>query len=345
MEARARQGRLKKWKVSLLTNEASPQFLQQGLCSITRPLSARVWKPYETYADLRQGGFDICGYIKNLYTFIVFVKVVCNVGLLIYLVVIDYDFFIKSMMKQSCQDIPTTTPPINEGLVTNTTNPQPKVGDGGNTQNNDTLGAATIEFMLHSYVDLLVKMQKQVMASTYEALFYGACQNGFVTLDEWSSRQMMKERDIWEVGMIKAFTRVFHLVRLHIPTAKCSALEVGGHLINWPRVRNITRDVHPDLTPLLPQLIGAPTLMKKKGTLSHCNVASMARPRATHSAPSCTAISSPGRSTHADSSSSAISTLALLTLYQNALHVQLGHGDREGGPEDGVGNGDSCCWV
>ncbi|TKY49033.1 tRNA (guanine(37)-N1)-methyltransferase 1 [Spatholobus suberectus] len=59
----------------------------------------------------------------------------------------------------------------------------------------------------------------------------------------------------------EAFTRVFHLAALRVPSAECSALErrLRGHLLNWPRVRNIARvpgdDVHPDLAPLLSQPI------------------------------------------------------------------------------------------
>ncbi|XP_061337422.1 tRNA (guanine(37)-N1)-methyltransferase 1 [Gastrolobium bilobum] len=53
------------------------------------------------------------------------------------------------------------------------------------------------------------------------------------------------------------FTRVFDLAALRVPSAECSALEsrLRGHLLNWPRVRNIARvpgdDVDPDLAPLL----------------------------------------------------------------------------------------------
>ncbi|XP_029128676.1 tRNA (guanine(37)-N1)-methyltransferase 1 [Cajanus cajan] len=61
----------------------------------------------------------------------------------------------------------------------------------------------------------------------------------------------------------EAFTRVFLLAALRVPAAECSALEarLRGHLLNWPRVRNIARvpgdDVHPDLAPLLPHPISA----------------------------------------------------------------------------------------
>ncbi|KAK7272488.1 hypothetical protein RJT34_29108 [Clitoria ternatea] len=55
----------------------------------------------------------------------------------------------------------------------------------------------------------------------------------------------------------EAFTRIFHLAALRVPSADCSALEnrLRGHLLNWPRIRNIARvpgdDVDPDLAPLI----------------------------------------------------------------------------------------------
>ncbi|KAL2986433.1 hypothetical protein AAZX31_12G206300 [Glycine max] len=57
----------------------------------------------------------------------------------------------------------------------------------------------------------------------------------------------------------EAFTRVFHLAALRLPSSQCSALEgrLRGHLLNWPRLRNIARvpgdDLDPSLAPLLPQ--------------------------------------------------------------------------------------------
>ncbi|KAG4971862.1 hypothetical protein AAZX31_13G265400 [Glycine max] len=57
----------------------------------------------------------------------------------------------------------------------------------------------------------------------------------------------------------EAFTRVFHLAALRVPSSECSALEsrLRGHLLNWPRLRNIARvpgdDIDPTLAPLLPQ--------------------------------------------------------------------------------------------
>lgn len=55
----------------------------------------------------------------------------------------------------------------------------------------------------------------------------------------------------------EAFTRVFDLAALRVPSAECSALEsrLRGHLLNWPRIRNIARvpgdDVDPNIAPLL----------------------------------------------------------------------------------------------
>ncbi|KAL5081725.1 hypothetical protein RYX36_010146 [Vicia faba] len=53
------------------------------------------------------------------------------------------------------------------------------------------------------------------------------------------------------------FTRVFDLVALRVPSAECFALEnrLRGHLLNWPRIRNIARvpgdEIDPNIAPLL----------------------------------------------------------------------------------------------
>ncbi|XLR54578.1 hypothetical protein S83_005250 [Arachis hypogaea] len=54
-----------------------------------------------------------------------------------------------------------------------------------------------------------------------------------------------------------AFTRVFHLSALCVPSAHYSALEtrLRGHLLNCPRVRNITRVPGDDLNPDLASLV------------------------------------------------------------------------------------------
>ncbi|KAM3744438.1 hypothetical protein ACB098_06G053200 [Castanea mollissima] len=55
----------------------------------------------------------------------------------------------------------------------------------------------------------------------------------------------------------QSFTRVFDLTALRVPVKDCFALEsrLRGHLLNWPRIRNIARvpndDVDPNLLPLL----------------------------------------------------------------------------------------------
>ncbi|KAI5412074.1 tRNA (guanine(37)-N1)-methyltransferase 1 isoform X1 [Lathyrus oleraceus] len=55
----------------------------------------------------------------------------------------------------------------------------------------------------------------------------------------------------------ETFTRVFDLAALRVPSAECSALEdrLRGHLLNWPRVRNVARvpgdEIDPDIAPLL----------------------------------------------------------------------------------------------
>ncbi|GAU42480.1 hypothetical protein TSUD_100920 [Trifolium subterraneum] len=57
------------------------------------------------------------------------------------------------------------------------------------------------------------------------------------------------------------FTRIFHLAALRVPSAKCSSLEnrLRGHLLNWPRIRNIARvpgdEIDPNIVTLLGQQI------------------------------------------------------------------------------------------
>ncbi|PNX79589.1 tRNA (guanine(37)-N1)-methyltransferase 1-like protein [Trifolium pratense] len=61
----------------------------------------------------------------------------------------------------------------------------------------------------------------------------------------------------------QTFTRVFNLAALRVPSAKCSTLEnrLRGHLLNWPRIRNIARvpgdEIDPNIAPLLGQQIHA----------------------------------------------------------------------------------------
>ncbi|KAL2331500.1 hypothetical protein Fmac_019081 [Flemingia macrophylla] len=86
-----------------------------------------------------------------------------------------------------------------------------------------------------------------------------------------SQSQSQSQND--DVLREEAFTRVFHLAALRVPAAECFALEgrLRGHLLNWPRVRNIARvpgdDVHPDLAPLLPQPIGGADLGEEERRL------------------------------------------------------------------------------
>ncbi|KAK2423918.1 Met-10 like family protein [Trifolium repens] len=57
------------------------------------------------------------------------------------------------------------------------------------------------------------------------------------------------------------FTRVFHLAALRVPSGECFTLEnrLRGHLLNWPRIRNIARvpgdAIDPNIAPLLGQQI------------------------------------------------------------------------------------------
>ncbi|KAK2369662.1 Met-10 like family protein [Trifolium repens] len=57
------------------------------------------------------------------------------------------------------------------------------------------------------------------------------------------------------------FTRVFHLAALRVPSRECFSLEnrLRGHLLNWPRIRNIARvpgdAIDPNIAPLLGQQI------------------------------------------------------------------------------------------
>ncbi|CAL0310623.1 unnamed protein product [Lupinus luteus] len=55
----------------------------------------------------------------------------------------------------------------------------------------------------------------------------------------------------------ESFTRVFYLSALRVPSSDCSSLEsrLRGHLLNWPRIRNIARvpgdEIDPEIAPLL----------------------------------------------------------------------------------------------
>ncbi|KAK8968513.1 tRNA (guanine(37)-N1)-methyltransferase 2 [Platanthera guangdongensis] len=55
----------------------------------------------------------------------------------------------------------------------------------------------------------------------------------------------------------KSFSRTFSVAALRVPVSDCSAIEdrLRGHLLNWPRVRNIARipgdDIDPDIGNLL----------------------------------------------------------------------------------------------
>ncbi|XP_042028379.1 tRNA (guanine(37)-N1)-methyltransferase 1-like [Salvia splendens] len=52
-----------------------------------------------------------------------------------------------------------------------------------------------------------------------------------------------------------AFTRVFDISALRVPSAICSTLEnrLRGHLLNWSRVRNIARVPGDEIRSILPQ--------------------------------------------------------------------------------------------
>ncbi|XP_058779914.1 tRNA (guanine(37)-N1)-methyltransferase 1 [Vicia villosa] len=74
----------------------------------------------------------------------------------------------------------------------------------------------------------------------------------------------------------ETFTRVFDLAALRVPSAECSALEnrLRGHLLNWPRVRNIARvpgdEIDPNIAPLLEEGKSAVSLQAEEddGVLS-----------------------------------------------------------------------------
>lgn len=55
----------------------------------------------------------------------------------------------------------------------------------------------------------------------------------------------------------ESFTRVFLLAALRVPAAVCAALEgrLRGHLLNWPRVRNVARVSGDDLDPAVAGLL------------------------------------------------------------------------------------------
>ncbi|XP_019456280.1 PREDICTED: tRNA (guanine(37)-N1)-methyltransferase 1 [Lupinus angustifolius] len=55
----------------------------------------------------------------------------------------------------------------------------------------------------------------------------------------------------------ESFTRIFNLSALRVPSSDCSSLEsrLRGHLLNWPRIRNIARvpgdEIDPEIAPLI----------------------------------------------------------------------------------------------
>ncbi|XP_078437229.1 met-10+ like family protein [Wolffia australiana] len=57
-----------------------------------------------------------------------------------------------------------------------------------------------------------------------------------------------------------SFTRSFSLSALRVPAARCSELEsrLRGHLLNWPRIRNVARVPSDDLDPFLAPLLAHP---------------------------------------------------------------------------------------
>lgn len=54
-----------------------------------------------------------------------------------------------------------------------------------------------------------------------------------------------------------SFTRVFDLAALRVPAPKCSELErrLRGHLLNWPRIRNVARVTGDDMDPSIYKLL------------------------------------------------------------------------------------------
>lgn len=66
-----------------------------------------------------------------------------------------------------------------------------------------------------------------------------------------------------------SFTRVFDLGALRVPAAECSELErrLRGHLLNWPRIRNVARVPGDDMDPSMYKLLSRYEL---KPSLPHC---------------------------------------------------------------------------
>ena len=64
------------------------------------------------------------------------------------------------------------------------------------------------------------------------------------------------DNDILDEGM---FTRVFDISALRVPSKDCFTLEsrLRGHLLNWPRIRNIARVPGDEIDPELVELIGS----------------------------------------------------------------------------------------
>lgn len=58
----------------------------------------------------------------------------------------------------------------------------------------------------------------------------------------------------------KSFTRVFDIAALRVPSKDCFGLEsrLRGHLLNWPRIRNIARVPGDEVDPDIVKLVGNP---------------------------------------------------------------------------------------
>lgn len=92
--------------------------------------------------------------------------------------------------------------------------------------------------------------------TTIASLSYGPSLHKGTNPFPLSSQSQLPQNDA--VLNEQTFTRIFNLAALRVPSSDCSALEnrLRGHLLNWPRIRNIARVRGDEIDPNIASLFG-----------------------------------------------------------------------------------------
>lgn len=92
--------------------------------------------------------------------------------------------------------------------------------------------------------------------TTIATLSYGPSLHKGTNPFPLSSQSQLPQNDA--VLNEQTFTRIFNLAALRVPSSDCSALEnrLRGHLLNWPRIRNIARVPGDEIDPNIASLLG-----------------------------------------------------------------------------------------